>query len=101
MYLKLPVIGQKGYLYKIYKRTPNHIPRVGELIFVMQSLEIKVKSVTYAGHDLNAINIELEGIPASYVEELVKEPSKLELKAHNGWKYSEGLSYNDLVDFAK
>jgi hypothetical protein len=101
MHLKLPVKGKKGYLYKIYKRTPKHIPRIGELIYIMPNLELKVESVTYAGHFLNDINIQLESIPASYVEMLIKKPSKLALKAHNGWQYSEGLSYNDLIDFAE
>ena len=101
MHLKSPVIGQKGYLYKIYKRTPKHIPRVGELIYILPNLDLKVEGVTYSGHALNVISIQLEPIPARYVEVLVKERSKLALKAHSGWNYSEGLSYNDFVDFSK
>ena len=101
MHLKLPVIGQKGYLYKIYKRTPKHIPREGELIYILPNLDLKVESVTYAGHALNDINIQLEPIPARYVEQLVKERSKLALKAHSGWNYSEGLSHNVLIDLRK
>jgi hypothetical protein len=101
MHLKVPVIDQKGYLYKIYKRTPKHIPRIGELIYILPNFDLKVESVTYSGHALNVISIQLEPIPARYVEELVKDRSKLALKAHSGWNYSEGLSHNVLIDFSK
>ena len=91
MCLKLPVTDQKGYLYKTYKRTPNHIPREGESIYILPDLYLKVTKISYHGHNLNVITFELEPIPASYVEELIKEPSKLALKAHFGWTYSKNL----------
>lgn len=101
MHLESQVIGQKGHIYKIYKRTPKHLPRIGESIYILPNLYLKVEDVSYSGHAINVISIQLEPIPARYVEELVKDRSKLALKAHSGWNYSEGLSYNDFVDFAE
>jgi hypothetical protein len=71
------------------------------LIYILPNFNLKVESVTYSGHALNVIGIELEPILARYVEELVKDRSKLALKAHGGWHYSEGLSHNLLIDFSK
>lgn len=95
MYMKLPIIGESGYLYKIYKRNPDSIPRIGESIYLLPNLYSKIEKVSYGGHDLNAVNIYLEPISATYIKELTEEPSKLALKSHGGWKYDDGSSWID------
>ena len=95
MYMRLPLIGEEGYLYKLYKKTPTHIPRIGETIYLTQELSGKVVNINYGGHDLNSISIYLEPISASYVKELTKTPSKLASKSHSGWKYDDGTSWID------
>ena len=95
MYMRLPLIGEKGYLYKLYKKTPTHIPRIGETIYLLPELYGKVVEIKYAGHDLNSITVHLEPISASYVKELTETPSKLASKSHSGWKYDDGTSWID------
>ena len=95
MYMRLPLIGEKGYLYKLYKKTPTHIPRIGETIYLLPELYGKVVEISYGGHGLNSINVYLEPISASYVKELTETPSKLASKSHSGWKYDDGTSWID------
>ena len=102
MYMRLPLIGEKGYLWRIYKKKPNNIPRIGETIYLLPKLYGKVVKIEYGGHNLNSISVHLEPISASYVKELTETPSKLASKSHSGWKYDDGTSWinqwNDYID---
>jgi len=102
MYMRLPLTGEKGYLWTIYKRKPLHIPRIGETIYLLPKLDGKVVKVIYGGHNLNIISVHLEPISASYVKELTQTPSKLASKSHSGWEYNDGTGWinqwNDYID---
>ena len=99
-HLHVPLVGEKGYVSRIYKRTPRHIPRLNETIYLGvylgYGLDSKVANVNYSGHDLNTIRIELEPIPAKYLEALLKKPSKLALKRYSEWMYFDGNRYQDI-----
>jgi hypothetical protein len=93
--MSITLVGEKGHLSTIYKRTPRHIPRLGETVYLGSGLESKVNKVTYQGHDLNTIVIELEPIPTLYREQLMSKLSRLALKRHSDWMYYDGRGYDE------
>ena len=102
LFVKLPLINNDresvGYLYKAYKKKPQHIPRVGEffpLTVVISDNKVtrhksKVIKISYGGHDLEAVNIELEPVNVEIRIELENLPQN---KAHSGWKFDVGFRY--------
>jgi len=88
LYVRLDLVDDDnkpaGYLYKIYKRKPDIIPRVGEDIYLDDELYSKVARVHFGGHGLEAVHLVLEPINESYRIGLQSLP---ENKAHNGWKF--------------
>ena len=83
--VKIPLIGEKGYLSQNWvNRIPN-IPRVGESLFIWDDLRPKVVSVEYMGNNYNIIVITLEPISSSLIYELTVTPRALRWK--NAWTY--------------
>ena len=100
--VEIPLIDSEkkpcGKMVQFNKKTPDPLPRVGEYIFVLLDISLKVEKITYMGHYLQWISFELEPLSAEYRSALEKQPKK---KMYGGWSWHDGARYSDYKDFSK
>jgi hypothetical protein len=85
VFLKIPFVDENdnscGGMFRIVKN-PVHLPRVGESIYVLPDIYLKVTDVRYSAPGLNLISITLEPLLKKYQKDLEKTPS---LKGAHSW----------------
>jgi hypothetical protein len=85
----------QGKLVQFKKRTPKHIPRIGESIFVGLGRELKVVEVSYTGGDLHLISLTLEPMSSTLRDYLLQQPKS---KYYDGWTWHEDIVYPNPED---
>jgi len=85
----------QGKLVQFKKRTPTHIPRIGESIFVGLGKHLKVIEVSYQGKDLHLIGLTLEPISSTLRDYFTNQPKS---KYWEGWTWSDGIGYGNSED---
>ena len=80
LFIKLPLIDDKGYLSRLTKNRPPFLPRVGESLYLLPNLSSKVVSVNYSGWHYQVITLTLEPISSSHIKELTE-------RKKNKWTY--------------
>jgi hypothetical protein len=98
--IRIPLIDRankpNGVMVQFNKKTPNPLPRVGEYIFVLPNICLKVEKITYDGNALKWVNFELEPLSTEYRSALEMKPRK---KIYGGWSWNNGASYSDYENF--
>jgi hypothetical protein len=98
--IDIPLVDSKnnpqGKLVQFKKRTPTHIPRIGESVFVGLGRQLKVVEVSYTGKDLHLISLTLEPMSSTLREHFTNQPKS---KYYDGWTWSDGLGYGNPKDF--
>lgn len=90
IFIYLPLIddqgNDKGQLVRLRKRKPKNLPRIGETVYVLPKISLKVQDVNYSGLNWQYIAITLEPISVKYRAELERAPY---LKGSDPWKLAQ------------
>lgn len=86
--IELPLVDEnglsKGSMWRTPRHMPKHLPRVGESLYVLPEIALKVQEIKYSGFHYNWVNLRLEPIEASYRNSLETQPSG---KRDERWKW--------------
>lgn len=86
--IKLPLIDEngnrRGAMWRMPRRKPKHLPRVGESLYVLWEIALKVEEISYSGFNYNWVTIHLEPISVSYRQALETHPAG---KKDEYWKW--------------
>jgi hypothetical protein len=95
--LEIPIIPAKnqleGYLSKLLQKM-EHIPRIGEKVYVTEHLQLKVESVNYSGPSLNIVGVTLEAVSMSD-DEIKQIELRVKDKKLPKWTWSAKRSFID------
>lgn len=99
IFIRIPIIPAKnqleGYLSKSLEKM-EHIPRIGEQVYVTANLQLKVESINYSGHSLNIVGVTLEAVSMSDDEIKQVERSVTDKKLPK-WTWTAKRSFIDPV----
>jgi hypothetical protein len=87
LFLELPFKDGNGKTVRgVSRPLPSnlkHLPRIGESIYVLPDVYLKIESIKYSGHNLQYITFVLEPISVSYQTEIEAEK---DLKGKTFWQ---------------
>ena len=97
IFLEIPIIPAKnqleGYLSKSLEKM-EHIPRIGEQVYVTENLQLIVESVNYSGHSLDIVGVTLEAVSMSD-DEIKQLERRVTDKKTPKWTYHLKRTYVD------
>ena len=92
--LDLPLIQENGEIdgsvCRFLSRSPKHLPRIGESVFLLPGITAKVQDIKYDGSNFFSVHIVLEPISASYEAQLL---ALSHLKGKDKWTKSYSRFY--------
>ena len=88
--VSIPLINEQGepdgHMYKFLSRQPKYLPRIGEQVYVLPELYLKVEQVFYSGLSLYAVRLELSPLSSEHRVEL---ETSLGNRKNSSWRWSE------------
>lgn len=68
--IEIPLVDEtgasRGSMWKSPRRKPKYFPRVGERLYVLPEISLRVDEINYSGFHYNWITIRLESISNGY-----------------------------------
>ena len=79
----------KAQMYKVISRRPKFLPRIGEEVYVLPNVYLKVTQVTYQGNSMSIIRVQLEGLSKEYKTKF----EAIRTGAKDSWTFDGGVGY--------